>query len=194
MRNWTIAFQQHELTFVDASQARGDEEMDDHDLSLCFDRLEQGHSLRVACHGGMRRLAAYCMGNYAFVRAAGGVVSAPDGRRLLILRNQRWDLPKGGVERGETLRQAAMREVMEETGMHDIDAGALITKTYHIYNLYGGWHLKQTSWFAMRVPAAFPIVAQQEEGITGGEWVQPQTFVQRLMHSYATMRRVAERI
>lgn len=28
-----------------------------------------------------------------------------------------WDLPKGGAEPGETPRQAALREVMEETGL-----------------------------------------------------------------------------
>lgn len=36
---------------------------------------------------------------------------------LLIQRNGRWDLPKGKVEPGETLLQAALREVEEETGI-----------------------------------------------------------------------------
>jgi ADP-ribose pyrophosphatase YjhB (NUDIX family) len=42
------------------------------------------------------------------------------GRILLIknsYNNRGWDLPGGGVHRGENLDQAAMREVFEETGI-----------------------------------------------------------------------------
>ncbi len=117
-----------------------------------------------------------------WVRAAGGIVSAPDGSMLLILRNGRWDLPKGKVEPGETLLLAALREVEEETGIKCVSALSrecvsadaqntnTITqlrnyaiKTYHIFRapkawLKGPnppsrkWHLKQTSWFHMSVP------------------------------------------
>ena len=84
-----------------------------------------------------------------WVRAAGCVVRDDAGNMLLIRRNNRWDLPKGKAEEGETLFAAAMRESNEETGL-DVFASAWNKplKTYHIYNLYGGWHLKQTSWFA----------------------------------------------
>ncbi len=66
------------------------------------------------------RLLLLLKRHIVFVRAAGGFVSAPDGRMLLILRNGRWDLPKGKVEPGETLLQAALREVQEETGIHGL--------------------------------------------------------------------------
>ena len=66
------------------------------------------------------RLLLLLKRHIVFVRAAGGIVSAPDGRMLLILRNGRWDLPKGKVEPGETLLQAALREVQEETGIHGL--------------------------------------------------------------------------
>lgn len=209
MKTWTIAYQYNTLTFEDATPNHRNVDMDDSDLKACFDKLVQqspaattsedkvsqnGTHIRVCCRQGLRRVVNYCMSNFIYIRAAGGVVKEPDGQLLIIFRNQRWDLPKGGVEIGETLKQAALREVMEETAMHDLVVGNLLTKTYHIYDLYGGWHLKQTSWYSMTLPHPYPITTQQEEGITLGEWMNKDIFRQRLLHSYATMRAVADKI
>ncbi|MGX8712573.1 MAG: NUDIX hydrolase [bacterium] len=129
-----------------------------------------------------------------WVRAAGGIVTAPDGSMLLIQRNGRWDLPKGKVEPGETLLQAALREVEEETGIHCVtQSHNHAIKTYHIFNLYGGWHLKQTSWFPMTAEKQ-TIVPQQEEGITGGEWVNAGEWHRRLQSSYGTLRTLSQQV
>jgi 8-oxo-dGTP pyrophosphatase MutT (NUDIX family) len=49
---------------------------------------------------------------------------APDGWKTLMLRAYRnWDFPKGMREDGETSLAAAVREVGEETGIHDLDFG-----------------------------------------------------------------------
>ena len=62
-------------------------------------------------------------------------------------------------------------------------------KTYHIFNLYGGWHLKQTSWFPMKTVVGSPEgIPQQEEGITEVVWVSPDEWYRRLQHSYGTLR------
>lgn len=126
-----------------------------------------------------------------WVRAAGCVVHDDAGNMLLILRNGRWDLPKGKVEPGETLLQAALREVEEETGIAPLPTTRypLPIKTYHTFNLYGGWHLKQTSWFdahvAGRKPGGKP---QGEEGITEVVWVTPGEWYRRLQGSYGTLK------
>ena len=138
-------------------------------------------------------LLRYLKRRMRWVRAAGCVVRDEAGNLLLIRRNGRWDLPKGKVEPGETLLRAAHRETEEETGIRTLDSGYLTPfKTYHIFNLYGGWHLKQTSWFCGSCegekPAGNP---QREEGITGLEWVAPDEWRKRLMHSYGTMKTIA---
>ena len=53
-------------------------------------------------------------------RAAGGVVTNKEGRVLFIYRNNKWDLPKGKLEKGETYEECALREVEEETGVKNL--------------------------------------------------------------------------
>ena len=52
------------------------------------------------------------------VEAAGGVV-LHEGRVLLVHRPRYddWTLPKGKLDRGESFEDAALREVLEETGL-----------------------------------------------------------------------------
>jgi 8-oxo-dGTP pyrophosphatase MutT (NUDIX family) len=52
--------------------------------------------------------------------SAGGVVAGPEGLLLIKVENLQgavlWTFPKGHLEAGETAEQAALREVVEETG------------------------------------------------------------------------------
>lgn len=55
------------------------------------------------------------------VWAAGGIVSRRGGQeQILVVHRPRygdWSLPKGKLDEGESLRDAALREVREETGL-----------------------------------------------------------------------------
>jgi ADP-ribose pyrophosphatase YjhB (NUDIX family) len=55
----------------------------------------------------------------SIVPAVSAIVTDHQGRILLIQRtdNGYWSIPGGGMEPGESLRQAVAREVKEETGM-----------------------------------------------------------------------------
>ena len=168
--------------------------MDDNRLDDCFAQLCEGNNVLVHGNHGIKHLHNYLNAHYRFVKAAGGIVEAPDGELLAIFREGRWDLPKGMVEHGETLAEAALREVAEETGIRNASLNHLITKTYHIYDKYGGWHLKQTSWFAMNSPDKDTTIPQREEGITQAIWLPREECLNRLIHSFASLRLVATKV
>lgn len=142
-----------------------------------------------------KRFVRFLKGHMRYLRAAGCIVSDAQGNCLLIVRNNRYDLPKGRVEEGETLLQAAIRETFEETGIRCVVApDSNATKTYHIYNLYGGWHLKQTSWFHAHVDGVKPDgKPQHDEGITAVLWVTPDEWHRLLNHSYGTLRTLSKK-
>ena len=59
--------------------------------------------------------------NKAVIQAAGGIVwkkEKPHNKIALVHRHKHndWSLPKGKVDTGETWEEAALREVLEETG------------------------------------------------------------------------------
>lgn len=66
------------------------------------------------------------------VRAAGGVI-VRDGLVCVVHRPHRqdWSLPKGKLDQGETFEEAALREVVEETGLVCTLGDELPATEYH---------------------------------------------------------------
>ncbi|HEY1835568.1 MAG TPA: NUDIX domain-containing protein [Candidatus Saccharimonadales bacterium] len=52
--------------------------------------------------------------------SAGGVVISNGGQVLVVSQGTSWSLPKGHIEASETARQAAEREIKEETGLDSL--------------------------------------------------------------------------
>ena len=108
--------------------------------------------------------------SFTYVEAAGGLVRKPTGEVLMIYRNNRWDLPKGHREAGESPEETALREVEEECGITGLQLFHRITATYHIYRDSECATLKRTDWYAMRYTGSEKPAPQTVEGITHAEW------------------------
>lgn len=123
------------------------------------------------------------------VVAAGGVVTNPEGKVLFIYRNDKWDLPKGKLDKGETLEEAALREVEEETGVKGLKIENFLRTTYHIFrNSSGIYKLKEVHWYAMKTSYAGKLVGQKEEGIKRVKWKGPEKIQKALENSYVNIR------
>jgi len=109
------------------------------------------------------------------VPAAGGLLTNDRGELLCIHRLGHWDLPKGKLEPGEALEEAAAREVEEECGVPLPVVLAPFATTFHIYGPDEGW-MKVTHWFRMALPEGtgeVDLVPQTEEGISEVRWASP---------------------
>lgn len=109
---------------------------------------------------------------FKIVEAAGGIVKNNEGNLLFIHRLGRWDLPKGKIEIGESLQEAALREVEEETSLKELQLIDFLNNTYHIYReRNGNLVLKITHWFRMNYLGNEQPTPQVEEGIIKAEWL-----------------------
>lgn len=108
---------------------------------------------------------------YHPVAAAGGLVFGPGPTLLMMVREGKLDLPKGKVEKGEGLAEAAWREVEEETGLQGHTVGEKAAETWHIYLRKGRWDFKTTHWYWMQSEALEQLTPQAKEGITEVRWV-----------------------
>ncbi len=129
---------------------------------------------------------------FPVVEAAGGLTTNPNGEILMIFRHNRWDLPKGKRERGESMRECAVREVAEECGIEPPQPGGRLTDTCHLYRLDDEWVLKRTAWYRMEYRGITAPLPQTEEHITAVGWIAPSKLDQYLSSTYPTIVDVFE--
>lgn len=121
-------------------------------------------------------------------KAAGGLVYNKNGAILFIYRNGKWDLPKGGIEKNEKKKQAAVREVEEETGVDALKIIEKLEKTYHIFKRGGKFKLKITHWYKMETSFDGKTKPQAKEGIEKAVWVKPDDVPALLENSYENIK------
>lgn len=122
------------------------------------------------------------------VVAAGGVVTNKEGKVLFIYRNEKWDLPKGKLDKGESLEECAIREVMEETGVENLVIENFLKTTYHVFKRNGKYKLKEVHWFAMKTDYQGKLKGEKKEGIVKAKWKGPQKIKKALENSYSNIR------
>jgi 8-oxo-dGTP pyrophosphatase MutT (NUDIX family) len=124
------------------------------------------------------------------VSAAGGLVENEKGELLLIFRRGKWDLPKGKLDKGETLEQCAVREVEEETGLKNVKLKKAIGITYHTYDEFGKHMLKDSHWYLMKVKGKQELIPQTEEDIAELKWVKKKDLKDYLSNTFPSVKDV----
>ncbi len=118
------------------------------------------------------------------IRASGGVVVDEKDKVLMIFRRGSWDLPKGKIDEGEKKKTAAIREVIEETGVNNPIIIKKLKKTRHVYRLKNGTRaLKLTYWYLMSAQNQ-KLTPQTSEDIVEAKWANPQSMLTKNLPMY----------
>ena len=159
-------------------------------VSEILDKLTSNsiNGILIFCHN-LELSKELFLKNFKTISAAGGLVLNPKKELLFIYRNNSWDLPKGCIEKGESIETAAIREVEEECGIFNLKLIKPLTTTYHIYNR-NGITLKETHWFLMTSDYNKKLVPQIEEGITEVIFKNKKAVNEALKNSYANIKLV----
>jgi 8-oxo-dGTP pyrophosphatase MutT (NUDIX family) len=133
--------------------------------------------------------------------SAGGVVYRRDGEAIeVVLASRRtrkgdlaWGLAKGGVEEGESMEQAAVREVLEETGLTVTVEGSL-GETQYFY-VWGESRVRKTvHFFLMRFTGGDPH--DRDDEMEEVRWFPLERALKRAAYrgERAILARAAERL
>jgi len=133
--------------------------------------------------------------------SAGGIVfrRTPKGVRIALLLDPygKWSFAKGHVEKGETIKQAAVRETMEEMGLRNL---RVITKLGRIELWFTDQYRpatrgmlvhKYVHFFLMEAPAGMRGRPQKKELIRRIIWVSPKRL--RSKSSYDDVKPLIEK-
>jgi 8-oxo-dGTP pyrophosphatase MutT (NUDIX family) len=121
-------------------------------------------------------------------RSAGGVVVRGEEILLIALAGgQRWQLPKGHLEAGESAEQAAVREVREETGVSGRPVGPLPVIEYWFVQAGQRVH-KQVDYYLLAYESGSEIDYDPSE-VSSAAWFPWDEAISRL--TFDNERRVA---
>jgi 8-oxo-dGTP pyrophosphatase MutT (NUDIX family) len=136
----------------------------------------------------MRKRSETAAGGVVFRRGPGGPEVVVGEQRDRVSRERTRRLPKGKLDAGETLEQAALREVREETGLAARIVAPLGSVAY-VYRDERGEVAKTVHFFLMEwQPGAAAATDGELERIA---WLSPEHARKTL--SYETERGVVER-
>lgn len=126
-------------------------------------------------------------GSFEWIEASGGLIKDQADHYLLIYRRGHWDLPKGKIDAGESPREAAVREIEEETGVNGLVFQQELPPSYHIYPFHQKWVLKKTHWFLYKANSAHELRLQQEEDIEQAQWMSASEIRKHANQIYSSL-------
>ena len=161
------------------------DELNSHTVKSMIHEMEQLKiHAGVFYHLSLDELKKAFFKKFTFIRAAGGLVINEKKEILLIFRRGKWDLPKGKLDKGETLEECAVREVKEETGLIKPKLISPLTITYHTYHEGARFILKESHWYNMKVSGQQKLIPQTTEDISDIKWVKADELSPYLKNSY----------
>ena len=122
------------------------------------------------------------------IKATGGIVTNKKNQILFIYRKGKWDLPKGKMEKNESKKESALREVIEETGVKKLKIINFFSTTFHLIKVKREYFLKETHWYKMKTKYDGKLKPQKSEGIISAKW---KTFDEALEIKKKTFRNIA---
>ncbi|MEQ6166569.1 NUDIX domain-containing protein [Ekhidna sp. MALMAid0563] len=159
-------------------------------LKLMTDKkLKKVHSIFISSRK-KRELIDYLKSKFKVIEAGGGIVEK-EGKLLMIFRRKVWDIPKGKLDKGETIEECAVREVEEETGVK-VKIDKKIDAVWHTYVTKKKYVLKKTHWFAMHCIDDKNMAPQKGEGIKQVQWMTLEEVRKALHDSYRSIRYVMQ--
>jgi 8-oxo-dGTP pyrophosphatase MutT (NUDIX family) len=105
---------------------------------------------------------------------AGGIVFRRNQKgaiEILLIQDakNRWTIPKGHIEEGETAQQTARREIGEEAGLSDVDMLGWLGKIHFRYRRVDRLVLMTTQIYLVRAKGDTNAI-QKEEWMNGIKW------------------------
>ena len=129
-------------------------------------------------HSKEEKLWYYFLGMFKLIEASGGLVkNIKTNDFLFIFRNKKWDLPKGRINKNEEVKNAAIREVEEETGVQNLSIIKPLNTTYHIFKKNRKYRLKKTFWYLMHTDYSNKLTPEKKEGIDKAVWIEKNAIV-----------------
>ena len=165
------------------------------DIELVFSTLEDNSSLKAVymVSPNIENHWSEYTKRLVLIQAAGGLVFNHNRDLLFIFRRGCWDLPKGKLDPGETIEQAAVREVEEECGIEGVQLGSKLLTMHHTYPHKGKMVLKETHWFEMSYEG-IDFKPESKEQITEVSWVAKYDFPKILANTYMSIAEIVRMI
>ena len=171
------------------------DELNNHTVKAMIHEMEQPEvHAGVFYHPDLNELKKAFYKKFTLVMAGGGLVKNAGNDILLIFRRGKWDLPKGKLDKGETIEECAIREVEEETGLQKLKLLSPLSITYHTYHEGARFMLKESHWYNMKVNGDQRLVPQTEEDIQEIKWVKPADLYKYEKNSFPSVMDVLKMV